>query len=270
MRQLVVAALSLAVALGARAAEFEGRAEYRMVGSGEGPAREGHAVVYLSPKGSRSELDVAAPPELAAQGMKDRLRMVSIVKASEPGRVYFVHDDRKSYSVVDSKREDDSERWTVERAGSDRVAGLRCDRARIKSSGGTNFDVCVTRELGTVAGWAAASGDTDSALPRALKEAGLDGLPARWVLLDAETGEPRMTMELVSAKRQKVPASMLEVPAGYSRSQAPVASPEMQKKMEEAMKQREETLKNLPPEQRKKLEGLMKPPPEGAAPPAGK
>ncbi len=269
MRQLVVAAVSLAVAFGARAAEFEGRAEYRMTG-GEGPAREGHAVVYLSPRGSRSELDVAPPPELVQQGLKDRLRMISIVKASEPGRVYFLHEERKSYSVVDSKREGEpQERWTVKRAGSDRVAGLRCDRAKVESSGGASFDVCVTRELGTVAGWAAASGDADSALPRALKEAGLDGLPARWVLLDAKTGEPRMKMELVSAKKQKVPASMLEVPAGYARTESPVASPEMQKKMEEAMKQREEALKNLPPEQRKKLEELMKPP-AGEAPPAGK
>jgi Domain of unknown function (DUF4412) len=269
MRQLVVAALSLAVALGARAAEFEGRAEYRMTGA-EGPAREGHAVVYLSPKGSRSELDVAPPPELAKQGMKDRLRMVSIVKASEPGRVYFVNEAAKSYSVIESKDAGEPGRWTVERAGSDRVAGLRCDRAKIQGPEGARFDACVTRELGTVAAWAAAAGDTDSALPRALAKAGLDGLPARWVVLDAKTGEPQMTMELVSARKQKVPAAMLEVPGGYSRSEvpAPAVSPETQKQMEEALRQRDEALKNLPPEQRQRLEELMKG--GGGEPPAGK
>lgn len=269
MRRIFLAVLTLAVAFGARAAEFEGRAEYRMMGS-EGPAREGHAVVYLSPKGSRSELDIAPPPELAKEGMKDRLRMVSIVKASEPGRQYFVNEAGRSYSVVESKDEGEPERWTVERAGSDRVAGLRCERARIKGSEGAQFDVCVTRELGTVASWAAAAGDTSSALPRALAKAGLDGLPARWVILDAKTGQPQMTMELVSAKRQKVPAAMLEVPAGYARSSVPMpaSSPEMQKKMEEALKQREEALKNLPPEQRKQVEEMMKG--GGGGPPTGK
>jgi uncharacterized protein DUF4412 len=268
MRQLVVAALSLAVALGARAAEFEGRAEYRMSGS-EGPAREGHAVVYLSPKGSRSELDVAPPPELAKQGMKDRLHMVSIVKASEPGRVYFVNEAAKSYSVIESKDAGEPDRWTVERGGSDRVAGLRCDKARILGPDGARFDVCVTRELGTVASWAAAAGDASSALPRALAKAGLDGLPARWVVVDAKTGAPQMTMELLSARKQKVPAAMLEVPAGFSQSELPLtpASPEMQKKVEEALRRREETLKDLPPEQRKQLEELMK---GGGTSPAGK
>jgi hypothetical protein len=267
MRRIVVSTLTLAVALGARAAEFEGKAEYRMKGSGEGPAREGSAVVYLSPKGSRSELEVAPPPELAKEGAKDKLRMVSIVKASEPGRVYFVNDAAKSYSVVETKDRGKPERWTVQRAGTDRVGGFRCDRARVSSADGARFDVCVTRELGTVASWAA-SGGGDAELPRALAKAGLDGLPARWTVLDS-AGEPQMSMELLRAKRQKVPTSTLEVPAGYSRSEVPaqVVSPEMQQKMEEAMRQREEAMKNLPPEQRKQLEELMK---GGGAAPAGR
>ena len=121
MRRIVLAVLTLAVALGARAAEFEGRAEYP--GSWRarrGPRARATPSLYLSPKGSRSELDIAPPPELAKEGMKDRLRMVSrIAKASEPGRQYFVNEAGRSYSVVESKNEGESERWTVERAGSD-------------------------------------------------------------------------------------------------------------------------------------------------------
>jgi len=60
-----------------------------------------------------------------------------------------------------------------------------------------------------------------------------------------------MTMELVRAQRQKVPASMLEIPAGYAKTSVPQASPEMQRKLEEAMK-------DLPPEQRKQLEEMMR------------
>ncbi|WP_242346677.1 DUF4412 domain-containing protein [Anaeromyxobacter terrae] len=260
MRQVVVAVVSLTLALGASAAEFEGRAEYRIKGSGQGPARDGTAVVYLSAKGSRSEIAIAASPELASQGVNDGMRMTSIVKASEPGRVYLVNEGSKTYSVGDSG-DAKPVRWTVERAGSDKVAGLGCERARITGSGGERFDVCITRDLGTVSAWAASGGAADAELPRALKKAGLDGLPARWVVVDAAAGAPQMTMELVRAERQKVPPSKFEVPAGYAKTALPGVTPEMQRKMEEMMK-------NLPPEQRKQMEQMMRR--GGGAPPAGR
>ncbi|ABS24649.1 DUF4412 domain-containing protein [Anaeromyxobacter sp. Fw109-5] len=251
MREVVVAVLSLGFALGARAAEFEGKAEYRVKGVGAGPARDGSAVVYLSPKGSRSEVEIAASPELASQGMTEPMRMISIVKAGEPGRAYVVNPGTKSYSVLDGQPEGKAGSWTVERAGSDRVGGVGCERARISGSGGERFEVCITRELGTVGSWAASGGGQDAELPRALKKAGLDGLPARWSVVDPATGAPQMTMELVRAARQKVPAAMFEIPAGYAKTSVPQASPEMQRKLEEAMK-------DMPPEQRKQLEEMMR------------
>jgi hypothetical protein len=60
-------------------------------------------------------------------------------------------------------------------------------------------------------------------------------------------------MELVSAKRQSVPASTFAIPAGYTKSEMtmPMTSPESAKQMEDA-------LKGLSPEERKQVEEMMK------------
>jgi hypothetical protein len=62
-----------------------------------------------------------------------------------------------------------------------------------------------------------------------------------------------MTMELVSADRRSVPASTFAIPAGYTKSESmmPMANPEMQKQMRDAMK-------NMSPEQRKQMQEMMK------------
>jgi len=67
-------------------------------------------------------------------------------------------------------------------------------------------------------------------------------------------------MELTSAKPQKVPASMLAVPAGYQETglAAVFASPEQARQLEEGMKQMEQQMKDMTPEQRKQMEDMMK------------
>jgi hypothetical protein len=62
-----------------------------------------------------------------------------------------------------------------------------------------------------------------------------------------------MTVELVSAKKESVPASTFEVPEGYtlSSSRIPFSNPEMDKKMKEA-------LEKMTPEQRQQFEEMMK------------
>jgi hypothetical protein len=86
---------------------------------------------------------------------------------------------------------------------------------------------------------------------KALVDAGLEGFPIRWTTKGQGRGD--MTMELVSAKRQSVPASTFEVPAGYTKSESlvPFSNPEIDKKMKEA-------LDKMTPEQRKQFEEMMK------------
>ena len=69
--------------------------------------------------------------------------------------------------------------------------------------------------------------------------------------------KPVATMELTKAEKKSLPASMFEIPAGYTKQEGMMgaagvmASPEQQEQMRKAME-------NLTPEQRKQIEDMMK------------
>jgi hypothetical protein len=123
---LCVAALAALAgsAATARGADFEGRAEYQVTG----PHGAGTMVVWIGGAGVRTETQLSAPG-LQQRGNAEPGRMVSLLKASEPGRVYLVDDRRRTYHVVEKGHGDTEQTaWTVERLGSDEVAGYRCER----------------------------------------------------------------------------------------------------------------------------------------------
>jgi hypothetical protein len=91
----------------------------------------------------------------------------------------------------------------------------------------------------------------------------LTGLPVRWQTIDVN-GKVESTFELASATREKVPAEKLAVPAGYQQGSPfdTVATPEQQRQLEERMGRIQEQLEQLPPEQRRRVEQMMR---EGSA-----
>jgi hypothetical protein len=238
------------------AAQFEGRAEYALHARSGG---EGHATVLVSKQGARTETRMSSP-KLAQAGSPGGVRMSTLVRAAEPGRVYLINDERKMYSVMDPATEEKGDRQLeVERIGSDRIAGHACERARVTGQGQGHMELCITKDLGAIPMFGALEGGRRGNLFAALGKAGLDGLPVRWQVFDEE-GKVTSTIELESATREKIPAGKLAIPAGYREGSAAqaLASPEQQKQIEEAMKRAQEQLKQLPPEQRKQLEELMK------------
>ena len=91
---------------------------------------------------------------------------------------------------------------------------------------------------------------------KALQDAGADGFFVKMVTREKGKAEPLTTMELTKAEKKSLPASLFEVPAGYTKQEgmmgaAGAMSPEAAEQMKKAME-------NMTPEQRKQMEEMMK------------
>ncbi len=252
----VVAAVFPWLALG----DFEGVLDSKM--SGENT--NGSMRTWISKVGVRNEMDVQSP-EAEKAGMGKSFRMVTLVKAAQPDVTYLLDDNRKTYSVLEHKpgTYKSDETFTAKRIGKDTVAGFACDQVNVTSSRGHELEMCVARDMIGGSAWIRAfqqrAEDQGHGLMKALSDAGVKGLPIRWVS-KGKDGHGPFRVELVSARRQPVPASTFEIPAGYTKSEVamPAMSPEMAKKMDEAMKRQQEALEKMSPEQRKQMEEMMK------------
>jgi len=256
MRTTVIAALAalaaLAPATPARA-DFEGLLVSRMSGEMSGTGR-----TWISRAGFRSEMEMQVPEAHRAEAGRSQMRMVTIVKAAEPNRVYLVNDDQKSYQVIEHKPGEhvaDDAKYTVKKLGRGTVAGFSCENVSVTSAHGQAFEMCITSDLMSGSEWLRAlqmRSEERGGLFTALREAGVKGFPVRWAS-KGKDGKGAFAMDLVSAERRSVPASTFTVPAGYTKTESmmPMSGPEMQKKMGEAMK-------NMSPEQRKQMQEMMK------------
>lgn len=269
MRIALVALAAAVFSFPAGGAEFEGMIESKMSMQGGGASGGGTMKVWVSRPGTRMEMEMGAE----GAGMK----MATVVLRAKPGVAYLVNDAKKTYSEIDTAKNAsparaDEETFTVKKLGSEKVSGFDCAHSLIKGSKGSEFEVWSTKDLGSGSEyWASQRGASRSSLARAMKEASVEGWPVKTV---HRSGEMTTTMELVRADRKAVPASLFDL-TGYQKSQETgygaatsqmQLSPEQQKKMDAARRQQEEALKNLPPEQRKQIEEMMKARQGGAAP----
>lgn len=257
-------------------AQFEGVAELKMTMSyarGEPVAR---GTFSISKSAARSDWEVdlrgAADAEAKKSGIPDRYKMTTIVKLSDPDKVYMLNDERKTYSVLDLKAmresvggEDESRKFTVKKLGRrDTVAGLSCEVVQVTSSSGTGSELCMTRELAVSKDWLAAmnrdrrggGGPFARGLGgpfAALRAQGIEGFPIRMITRESSDKRVSSTMELVRVERKSLPGSLFEVPAGYRETSGMgvMMTPEQEKAMKDA-------LEKMTPEQRKMYEEMMK------------
>ena len=241
-------------------AQFEGEADFKITTNrAKGAPLEGTSRMYVAPKGFRMEYAM----KTGGDGRKSQeIKMTMLAVLPNPEKVYLVNDANKTYSVWDTKqaREDmksaPKESYKVEKLGTDKVAGYTCQNARVTSSKGSEFEVCVTKELGASADWIAAMNRNDPEARswlQALKDQGIEGFPVRWSVRQKGSADSTTVMELVRAQKKSLPASLFQVPADYKETGFAVGglTPEQEKAMSEA-------LKHMSPEQRKQYEEMMK------------
>jgi Domain of unknown function (DUF4412) len=251
MRALVaIVVAALAVPCVAQA-DFEGVLVSKMTGDMNGTTR-----TWLSGAGIRAETEMTVP-EAKQATLGKSLRSVAIVKTSDPNTTYFLDENTKSYRVFVHKPDEhaDDDQYIARRLGKDKVAGFSCERVALTSPSGNASEVCVASDFIGSDTWLRAfqvREQRSGGLHKALLDAGVKGLPIRWSS-KGKDGHGAFQVELVSAKKQSVPASTFAIPADYTKSEMamPFSSPETAKKMDEAMKK-------MTPEQRKQMEEMMK------------
>jgi len=257
VKKTLLALSSLLVATMA-AAQSEGVADYRI----SSESMKGTSRVSFSKVGYRLEWTMEVSEDAARRGGRGpkEMKMTMFGKVAEPDVVYTINDETKTWSswnMKDAQAEaaKSKKKYTVERLGADTVAGFACQNARIKSSEGSEMEVCVTKELIGPAGWLSAvhrDQPGGASWTTALREAGVDGFPIRWVTKGEGSGG-NVTMEMTKFERKSIPASSFEVPAGYTKSDAMSVGMTAEQK-----KQMDEALKNMTPEQRRQYEEMMK------------
>ena len=269
---VLISAAAAAAAPVSLFAQFEGVADFRVTMSGEkGKEVPSEGKIYVTKNAYRSEwetrFDSSTRAAKDAQGnaVPKSFKMTMFGRLSEPDKVYILHDDKKTYSVMDLKRMREQaqttskETYTVQKLGADKVAGVPCQKGLVTSSAGNEFEVCVSKDWQMSGNWLAGiqRHRNAGAWLGALKENGLEGFPIRWVMRRKGSPQAVMTMELTRAERKSLPASLFEVPPGYTESQGGMGglTPEQEKQMRDARKQ---AMENMTPEQRKALEDAMK------------
>ncbi len=267
LRRILTAAV-LALAATAAFAQFEGEATYKVTTRrGQGAPVDGTAHLFSSKSGFRMEWEMATGS--STPGAPAQVKMVMLAKLPNLEKIYMVNDENRTYSAWDTKaaREDSKtaprETYTVEKLGADRIAGYACQNARVTSSKGRSFDVCMAKDFGASSDWMTAINRNDpqaTSWLKAVRDSGIEGSPIRWAVRPKGSAEPVMVMELVRADKKSLPSSLFEVPAGYRQTDFALGglTPEQEKAMGDARARMKDAMKNMTPEQRRQYEETLK------------
>lgn len=266
MKRTFVLAAALSLASAIASAQFEGIASFKMTaGSGPDISAQGDGKIFLSPAGYRVEWAMDLSSKKGREGAKAApatMAMTMLARKADPGKVYMLNDEKKTYSVVDAGKaveergKTPKETFTVKKLGTDTVAGLSCQNALMTSSKGTEIEVCAAKELAASSDWLASLNRRNpegASWLAALKEQGIEGFPVRWVIRKKGSTQVLTTMEMTHIEKKSLPASLFDVPAGYTQTQFAMRG--LTPEQEKAMSQMRE---NMTPEQRKAYEDAMK------------
>jgi hypothetical protein len=268
--KLLAVLLALGTAGQVAAADFEGVIESRIKMSGKASAA-GTSRTFVSPAGTRQEMTFGAKD--------DAVTLVTLVLRSKPGLVYVLSDAKKTYTEMDPASlggagEKSSVKYTVRRIGSEKVAGQECTHGMVQGSNGDRWEVWAAKDItGADDFWAGQAGGQDTGsgatagLARAMKEAGLDGWPVKWIARPKNAADGTMTWEAIRIDRRSLPASTFSL-AGYARSEGggPLGAAQQMKLSPAQQKELDDAMKDLSPEDRKQMEQLMKGMQGGARP----
>ena len=264
MKRTFVLAAVFSLTAAFASAQFEGVATFKMtMGSGPDLRAQGDGKIFLGPAGYRVEwaMDLSSMrKDHEKAGAAPTMAMTMLARKADPGKLYMLNDEKKTYSVVDPSKAENrgmpKNTFTVKKLGTATVAGVACQNALLTSSQSTEIEVCVAKELTASTDWLASlnrrSPEGTSWLA-ALKEQGIEGFPVRWVIRKTGSTQPLTTLEMTRIDKKTLPASLFEVPAGYTETKASMRglTPEQEKALS---KMRE----NMTPEQRKAYEDAKK------------
>jgi len=178
----------------------------------------GSFVMYVSQSNARVEMNMKMPPGTHAPDMK----LIAIMKASEPTKTYMLSDENKSYTVhtTETKSENNYKKSTIKvvKIGEETIIGYKCIHSKVTDDGEesdvwTSKDVIPNFEKYSNMFTVQRLSDKSTEQLEAMKAAACDGFPVKTVVTNKMEGTT--TMELVKIEKKPLDKSLFEIPAGY-------------------------------------------------------
>jgi|GEM_PF-719724 len=228
--------------------------EYKITAGDGKETMSGNSKTYSQDGNSRSEMQFSVP------GLPmGAMNTITLIRKDKPNMVTTLNTQNKTYtemSFEEYKKDENKsdEEFEVTLVGKETVNGYSCTHviAKYKKSGKVRNDWWTSKDVPGFNGFKGVKGskylDDDSFYGK-LAEKGADGFPVRMKM--SETGGAgSFQMDLVKAEKKNNPASLFEIPAGYTKA-ATVDLSKMPKNMQD--------MQNMTPEEQKKMmEELMK------------
>lgn len=243
----------------ALAADFEGVITGKPTKSDPGKPGLESMKMFLSPAGWRME----ATGDMTQKGAKgaageETFRMTVLWRAAEPAVTYILNDASKAYLKHDISKDKEViagiEEPKVEKLGKATFLGRSVQKVKVTYKDRTQelwVDTSLKFPAAALAALSRENG-AQNASWRALEKAGVGGIPLKEVNADGTSG-----WEATSVERKSLPTSLFQVPAGFheAKDALEMAPPG---KQAELRKQRDEMMKKMTPEQRARMEEMMK------------
>ena len=160
------------------------------------------------------------------------MRMTVIGRSSLPKYSLILYPQMKSYklNIIDTAAiNGGNQTFTVTRVGTETVAGYSCVHSRLSVNTGKDKNATVTEDIWTsnaVPGYAQlkkmmTNQHVTPKMMQAMEQAGCDGFIVKMQMQSPQQQQAQamqfsMNMVLITAARKDFPASMFEIPAGYT------------------------------------------------------
>jgi hypothetical protein len=181
---------------------------------------------YTNSGRGRSEINLAGIIA-AAEGVKAGSPLVVIGDANQPRYSIILDAGSRQYSlnVIDTSLINSAhESYQVTKIGNETVGGYSCTHAKLTSTSGKGmFKSTTTMDIWTSPGvpgysamkkWMAAQNVTPRMM-QALDQAGCGGF---FVKMASQSKDLTYNMELIRAEQNSFPASMFQIPPGYTKA----------------------------------------------------
>ncbi|MGZ3864730.1 MAG: DUF4412 domain-containing protein [Bacteroidia bacterium] len=186
----------------------------------------------------------------------------SLSMKSTPGVTYMIDDKNKTYREVKGSagHKGEEKDVTVKKLGEETVGGYKCTHALVTEENGATTDMWNTKDIPDYNKYAEALNENkqmgSGKREKALKDAGCEGFPVK-MSRKGKNEADGFTMELVKFEKKSFPASDFEIPAGYTKSEAP-AGGGYPGAAGMGVKSQEEIMKMTPEERAKYIEDMKK------------
>ncbi len=233
-------------------AQFEGEVQMKITAKDGG----GTMTMFISKHAVKTEMNLSAE--------KMKMQMASLMKMDNPNIIYLINDKSKSYSEIDLKEMEKmaqgmtrpKETYKVQKLGKEKILGYDCDHILVSDSD-SEMEMWIAKGIMDYDTFKKFNqSQQDNGLEKALKDAGVLGMPLKQIVGKGTAAES--TMEVVKINRGKLPAATFDIPKGYKKTEGGLMGAGMDMMPDENKAQLRESLKNMSPEEKKQMKEALK------------